>query len=132
MTFEVPDGWVTGSLKPFRKISWNVDYDGKTAEFYVSSLAAAGSDVALNVNRWRGQAGMKSLSKTELSNEVEEISIGGETGSIIEISGVKQSIIGAIVVKGDTGWFFKLIGDPDAVSHEKDNVRAFLKSVKFR
>ncbi len=130
--FEVPDGWVTGSLKPFRKISWDIDHGGKTAEFYVSSLAAAGSDVAQNVNRWRGQAGMKSLSKSELSNEVDEISIGGETGSLIEISGVKQSIIGAIVVKGDTGWFFKLVGDPDAVSHEKDNVRAFLKSVKFR
>ena len=132
MTFEVPDGWVSGSLKPFRKISWDIDYDGKTAEFYVSSLAAAGSDVAKNVNRWRGQANLKSLSKEELPNEVKEISIGGETGSIIEISGVKQSIIGAIVVKDDTGWFFKLVGDPDAVSHEKDNVRSFLKSVKFR
>ena len=132
MTFEVPDGWVSGSLKPFRKISWDIDYDGKTAEFYVSSLAAAGSDVAQNVNRWRGQANLKSLSKEELPNEVKEISIGGEAGSIIEISGVKQSIIGAIVVKDDTGWFFKLVGDPDAVSHEKDNVRAFLKSVKFR
>ncbi|MGZ0171361.1 MAG: hypothetical protein ACKVHE_17585 [Planctomycetales bacterium] len=132
MSFEVPEGWVSGSLKPFRKISWNIDHGGKTAEFYVSSLAAAGSNVEQNVNRWRGQAGLKSLKENELSNEVEEISIGGETGSLIEISGEKQSIIGAIVVKGDTGWFFKLVGDPDAVSHEKDNVRAFLKSVKFR
>ncbi|MGZ0162335.1 MAG: hypothetical protein ACKVII_00380 [Planctomycetales bacterium] len=132
MSFDVPDGWVSGSLKPFRKISWNIDLDGKTAEFYVSSLAAAGSDVALNVNRWRGQAGLKSLSKEELSNEVEDISVGGESGSLIVISGEKQSIIGAIVVQGDTGWFFKLVGDPDVVSQEKDNVRAFLKSVKFR
>jgi hypothetical protein len=131
MSFEVPDGWVSGSLKPFRKISWNIDHGGKTAEFYVSSLAAAGSDVAQNVNRWRGQAGLKSLKENELANEVIEISIGGESGSLIEISGEKQSIIGAIVVKGDTGWFFKLVGDPDAVSHEKDNVRVFLKSVKF-
>jgi len=132
MSFDVPDGWVSGSLKPFRKISWNIDVDGKTAEFYVSSLAAAGSDVEQNVNRWRGQAGLKSLSKEDLSNEVEEISVGGESGSLIVISGEKQSIIGAIVVKGDTGWFFKLVGDPDVVSQEKDNVRAFLKSVKFR
>lgn len=132
MSFEVPNGWVAGSLKPFRKISWNIDKDGKTAEFYVSSLAAAGSDVALNVNRWRGQAGLKSLKENEISNEVKDISIGGEKGSITEISGEKQSIIGAIVVKGDTGWFFKLVGDPDVVSGEKDNVRAFLKSVKFR
>ena len=132
MSFDVPDGWVSGSLKPFRKISWNIDQDGKTAEFYVSSLAAAGSDVALNVNRWRGQAGLKSLSKEELANEVKDISIGGESGSLIVISGEKQSIIGAIVVKGDTGWFFKLVGDPDVVSSEKDNVRAFLNSVKFR
>ena len=132
MSFDVPDGWVSGSLKPFRKISWNIDDDGKTAEFYVSSLAAAGSNVAQNVNRWRGQAGLKSLKENELSNEVKDISIGGEKGSLIDISGEKQSIIGAIVVKGDTGWFFKLVGDPDTVSREKDNVRAFLKSVKFR
>lgn len=132
MTFQVPGGWVSGSLKPFRKISWNIEHGGKSAEFYISSLAAAGSDVAQNVNRWRGQAGLKSLKDNELSNEVKEISIGGEPGKIIEISGEKQSIIGAIVVKGDTGWFFKLVGDPDAVSHEKDNVRAFLKSVTFR
>jgi len=132
MTFEVPDGWVSGSLKPFRKISWTVDNNGKTAEFYISALGAAGSDVAQNVNRWRGQAGLKSLKENELSNEVKDISIGGEKGSLIEISGEKQSIIGAIVVKGDTGWFFKMVGDPDTVSREKDNVRAFLKSVKFR
>tara|TARA_R110002072_G_scaffold173600_3_gene328451 strand:- start:10553 stop:11533 length:981 start_codon:yes stop_codon:yes gene_type:complete len=132
MSFDVPDGWVSGSLKPFRKISWNIDQDGKTAEFYVSSLAAAGSDVAQNVNRWRGQAGLKSLSKEELASEVEDISIGDESGSLIVISGEKQSIIGAIVVKGDTGWFFKLVGDPDVVSREKANVRTFLKSVKFR
>ena len=132
MSFEVPDGWVSGNLKPFRKISWTVDNDGKTAEFYISALGAAGSDVALNVNRWRGQAGLKSLKEDELSNEVEEISIGGEKGSLIEISGEKQSIIGAIVVKGDTGWFFKLVGDPDTVSRENENVRSFLKSVKFR
>jgi len=132
MTFEVPDGWVSGSLKPFRKISWTVDNDGKTAEFYISALGAAGSDVAQNVNRWRGQAGLKSLKDNELSNEVKDISIGGKKGSLIEISGEKQSIIGGIVVKGDTGWFFKLVGDPDTVSRENENVRAFLKSVKFR
>lgn len=132
MSFDVPAGWVAGSLKPFRKISWNIDHDGKTAEFYVSSLAAGGSAIGPNVNRWRGQAGLKTLSEKELANEVDDISIGGETGSFIEISGEKQSIIGAIVVKGDTGWFFKLVGDPDVVSHEKDNVKAFLKSVRFR
>lgn len=132
MTFEVPEGWISGRLKPFRRISWNIDHDGKTAEFYVSSLAAGGSAVGPNVNRWRGQAGLKSLSDEELSSEVEELLIGGQKGSFVEIAGEKQSIIGAIVVNGDTGWFFKLVGDPDAVAHEKDNVKAFLKSVRFR
>lgn len=132
MTFDVPDGWVSGSLKPFRRISWDIRHDGKAAEFYVSSLAAGGSAVGPNVNRWRGQAGLKSLSDDELSNEVEVVTIGDEPGSFVEIAGEKQSIIGAIVVNGDTGWFFKLVGDPDVVAHEKDNVKAFLKSVRFR
>lgn len=132
MTFDVPEGWVSGSLKPFRRISWEMNHDGKTAEFYVSSLAAGGSAVGPNVNRWRGQAGLKRLSDDELSNEVKEMTIGGESGSFVEIAGEKQSIIGAIVVNGDTGWFFKLVGDPDVVAHEKDNVKAFLNSVRFR
>ena len=132
MSFEVPAGWVAGKLGPFRKIAWNINHDGKTAEFYISALAAAGSDIGDNVNRWRGQAGLEKLSEQGLSNEVEDMSIGGKAGGFIECSGEKKSIIGAIVVNGDTGWFFKLVGDPDAVSHEKDNVRAFLKSVKFQ
>ena len=132
MSFEVPEGWVSGSLKPFRKISWDINHDGKSAEFYVSSLAAGGSEIGPNVNRWRGQAGLGNLSDKELSDTVEDISIGGKQGGFVEIAGTKQSIIGAIVVNGDTGWFFKLVGDPDVVSHEKDNVRAFLKSVQFR
>lgn len=132
MSFEVPAGWVAGKLGPFRKIAWNINHDGKTAEFYISALAAAGSDIGDNVNRWRGQAGLEKLSEQGLSNEVEDMSIGGKAGGFIECSGEKKSIIGAIVVNGDTGWFFKLVGDPDAVSREKDNVRAFLKSVKFQ
>jgi hypothetical protein len=132
MTFDVPAGWVSGSLKPFRKISWTINHDGKEAEFYVSSLAAGGSEIGPNVNRWRGQAGLNNLSEEELSNEVKDMSIGDRKGGYVDIAGVKQSIIGAIVVNGDTGWFFKLVGDPDVVAHEKDNVKAFLKSVKFR
>ncbi|MDA1164100.1 MAG: hypothetical protein O3B13_13420 [Planctomycetota bacterium] len=131
MSFAVPEGWVPGPLRPFRKISWNIDHEGKTAEFYISSLAAAGSEVGPNVNRWRTQAGLKALSEKELADEVEDISIDGEAGQFVRISGEKQSIIGAIVVKGDTGWFFKLVGDPAVVSDEKDNVKAFIKSVRF-
>lgn len=132
MSFDVPGGWVAGRLKPFRKISWNVTHDGMTAEFYISSLSAAGSAVGPNVNRWRTQAGLKPLGDAELSDELEDISIGGLPGKLVEISGDKQSIIGAIVVKGDTGWFFKMVGDEGVVSGEKDRVTAFLKSVKFQ
>lgn len=80
MSFAVPEGWVPGPLRPFRKISWNIDHEGKTAEFYISSLAAAGSEVGPNVNRWRTQAGLKALSEKELADEVEDISIDGEAG----------------------------------------------------
>ena len=100
--------------------------------FAGSILAAGGSEIGPNVNRWRGQAGLNNLSEEELSNEVKDMSIGDRKGGYVDIAGVKQSIIGAIVVNGDTGWFFKLVGDPDVVAHEKDNVKAFLKSVKFR
>src|SRR5437016_4969459 len=43
----------------------------------------------------------------------------------------RQEMLGAIIVAGDAGWFFKLTGDPESVDSVHDTFIAFVKSVNF-
>ena len=135
MTFDVPDGWASGPLKPFRKISWNVKADGETGEAYISALGAAGADVTANVNRWRGQAGLSPINDpAELAKTIEKVDVGGQPGDLVILQGSDPSktILGAIVVHGGTGWFFKMTGAAAAQPAQQDAFRKFVQSVKFR
>ncbi len=132
ITFTVPDGWTPGPLKPFRRISWNVTADGKSAEMYISQ---AGGDVSANINRWRGQAGLPPISDpAELQKTIEKINVDGVTGDLVVLKGEDptKAMLGAIVVQGGNNWFFKMTGPAAAASEQQDAFRKFVTSVKFR
>jgi len=42
-----------------------------------------------------------------------------------------QEMLGAIIVAGDAGWFFKLTGDPESVEAQQEAFRSLVKSVNF-
>jgi hypothetical protein len=44
---------------------------------------------------------------------------------------VPQQTLGAIVMVDDTGWFFKLIGDPTLVQTQREDFIEFVKSLRF-
>lgn len=132
LNFVVPEGWNRGPLKPLRRISWIIGAGEEKAEAYISTLGAGGSAVAPNVARWRTQAGLPALSGAELDKTIEKIAIGGEPGVLVELIGEKRAILGAIVVKGDTGWFLKLDGHPTIAEQQKANFRSFIESIEFK
>jgi hypothetical protein len=132
MTFSVPDGWSPGPLKPFRRMSWNVTADGQSAEMYISQ---AGGDVAANINRWRGQAGLSPINDpAELQKTIEKIDIGGVSGDLVVLKSddPSKAVLGAIVAQGGSNWFFKMTGPAAATQTQQDAFRNFLTSVKFR
>lgn len=134
MSFRVPDGWTPGPLKPFRRISWNVESDGATGEAYISALGAAGADVTRNVNRWRGQAGLPAIGDpAELAETIEKIEIGGKAADFVVLQGSdpRKTILGAIVVHDGTGWFFKMTGEAAAKPDQQAAFRKFLQSIEF-
>lgn len=132
MAFDAPASWTPKpNSSSFRKVSWSLSGGGPKAEMYISTLAAGGSDVAANVGRWRGQVNLEPLSGAALMDSVEEISVGGVDGHLAEMIGEEQAILAAIVVKGETGWFFTLKAPAEIAKGETENFRAFLKSVKF-
>lgn len=131
VTFEVPTGWKPAAPRTMVLVGWDVKRGKEELQIYISKLGAAGSDLVENVNRWRKQAGLGELPEGELRNTIDPIEIDGVKGHLVNIRGAKKTITGAIAVRGDTGWFFKLQGDPALAATEKKNFETWLKSIKF-
>jgi hypothetical protein len=133
MTFDVPGTWTPEpSSSSLRKISWALSADDSSAEMYISTLSAGGSDVAPNVTRWRRQVKLEALSGDALLETVETVTIGGLEGHLAEMIGEEKAILAAIVVRGGTGWFFTLKAPAEIAKAESGNFRKFLESVKFQ
>ena len=131
LTYRVPEGWVPAAPRTMVLVGWDVKQDSRSLQIYISRLGAAGSRLVDNVNRWRGQAGLEQLPADQVQSAVDKITVGGSAGHFVEIRGADRTILGAIVVRGDSGWFFKLQGDPILAAQEKQRFETWLKSVQF-
>jgi len=96
----------------------------------------AGSDPA-NVNRWRGQVGLAPLADDDIAGLAEKVSVGDQPADLYDIVGTttggspSERIIGVILHRDDTSWFFKMTGDAALVEQAKPAFIGFLKSVSF-
>ncbi len=131
-TYKKPDNWKVGKTGEFRKAAFEVADGKESIEITVSSLAKGGSDLLANINRWRGQLSLSSYDKEGLEKAMTPISIGMNEGHFIEMNNDREAILGAIVIVGDQGWFFKLKGDRELAMREKDNFQSFVRSMQFK
>ena len=96
----------------------------------------AGGDIN-NVNRWRSQVGLAPVTQEQLAKLVEEVEIAGSKTSLYDQAGVnpaegeKSRILGTILHRDETAWFFKMTGDDELVAQQKPAFVDFLKSVRF-
>lgn len=138
LTWTTPAGWTEAKPSEMRVASFKVSgADGKQADVSIIPLPGlAGSDDA-NVNRWRGQVGLPSLSPEELKKSAEDIEAGGLPAQLYDLagqspgSGDAERILGVIQHRDDMAWFFKMTGDANLVEQQKSAFIALLKSVKF-
>jgi len=138
LTWQKPDGWTEVAPGEMRVASFKAQGpNGKQADVSVIPLPGmAGSDEA-NVNRWRGQVGLSSLSPDELKKSAEAVEAGGQPAQLYDIagqnpgSGEAERIIGAIQHRDDASWFYKMTGDASLVEAQKPAFVAFLKSLNF-
>lgn len=132
-TYTTPAGWKPGPTGEFRKVSFILTGEGSSkAEVTVSSLAAAGSGLLPNINRWRGQVKLPEVDQGTLDKALVPVIISGKDGQFVELVGEKETILGAVVLVGEQGWFFKMRGDNALSAKEKDNFLSFVKSVKIK
>jgi hypothetical protein len=136
--WQVPGGWQEVSGGPFLVAKFLVTgSDNAQATVNVSMSAGDGGGLSANVNRWRGQLGLTSLSDSELAQQVQSFDLAGDKATLVDMtgtdarSGQKARVIGAILPRGGQTWFYKLMGSEQLVEQQKDAFTKFVQSAKY-
>lgn len=137
LKYDTPDGWQPGELQVSRggisirhEAAFMVERDGKQVEITVDRLPPF-RDLSANVNRWRAQVKLDAWSAEELAEQVEKIDIGGTSGDYVEIVGPEETILGAIAIRDNAAFYFKLKGANDLAADQQTAFREFISSVRF-
>jgi hypothetical protein len=128
-TTTLPKGWTQKEGTGMRMVSYTLD--GTSVDFYLISLRMG--DVPSNVNRWRGQVGLPSVSPEEITKEVSSFQVDGHAVNYIEIYNDEggNGIIAAIVDLAPQYWYFTAKGSVKELKANAVEIRAFLESLKF-
>jgi hypothetical protein len=143
-TFTKPEAWKSITpTQPMRLAEFTVG-DGATSPhvtiFRFPADAPMIADPRSNIDRWRGEVGLKPLDKEGLAAATQPIEIDGLKATYAPIipdtskpaeSQLNEATLGGIVKVGDQIWFVKMRGERDLVKKHEDEFKAFLKSIKF-
>lgn len=129
--FTTPKGWGPGKASSMRKASLAVKDGDMSADISVFAFPADANDLLSNVNRWRGQVGLDPVTAEALQKSTKSIDVGGETGEYVELVGTKETILGVMVKKGPSAWFFKLQAPTAMAGREKGRFEEFVKSSRL-
>lgn len=132
--WEIPQGWQEVPGGAFLIAKFKIPGG---AAVNVSMSPGDGGGVFGNVNRWRGQVGLEQLPEAEVSKLLKSEETPQGKLTIAEMSGkdartgASTSVVGAILpVEGKT-WFYKLMGDEQAVAREKEALLKFIRSARY-
>jgi hypothetical protein len=137
LKYTLPAGWKEKALTQMRVASFDLVESDKQIDVSVIPLGGKAGGDAPNVNRWRGQVGLAPLEEMELAKLAEKIEIAGQPAELYDVTGTApgsgdaQRILGVILHRDETAWFFKMTGDADLAAKQKPAFIAFLKSVEF-
>lgn len=112
----------------------------QVAKFAVPTRSGAKADVSVsifpndtggrlaNVNRWRNQIGLAEVTESGLAPLVSALDPANPEAILVDMTNNDRRLIGAIIPRNGSYWFYKLLGDSDAVAPEKEAFVAFAKS----
>jgi len=135
--WQVPAGWQEVSGGQFLVAKFIITGKSSATAVNVSSSTGEGGGLAGNINRWRGQLGLTSLSDGDVNKLVTAIDVPGGKASLVDLSGTDARtgqptrLVGVIVPQSGQTWFYKLMGDAKVVESQKDAFIQFVQGVKY-
>jgi hypothetical protein len=131
----VPRDWHEAPPGEMRFASYHIQgTDSKSAEVSVVPLPVTAARDLDNVNRWRGAVSLPPVTEAELQKLAQTVAIGDHTGTLYDQagensgSGDKERILVAVLRTEQQAWFFKMSGDNEVVTAQKEPFLAYLKS----
>ena len=137
VSYTTPEGWRDVGAGDMRVAGFTISgTNGQSAQVAITPLPGMAGRESLIVNMWRQQVGLSELSPEDTAKELSAVDIGGAPGKMFDMSGKSGGgatirIVTAMMHRGEESWFFKLQGDDDLVTAQKQNFASFLKSVKI-
>mgnify|MGYP001257557230 CR=1 FL=1 len=133
LSWEKPDSWVSSAGSSMRLASFLVPYSGGTGDLSVIKLGGTGGGLESNVNRWRRQLKLESLSLNEIEKNI--IRKEGRLGnySILQIINeeIDSAFLCAIISTDNNTIFVKLSLRPMGVTDVKDDFITFCSSLNI-
>jgi hypothetical protein len=138
-SFTAPDHWQAQATSAFRVVNFLVPdpAGGPPAQCYATPLSGSGGGELANVNRWLQQLGQPPVDDAGLARIVTAVSGPAGNFRVFDLNGADartgqpSRIVAAILMRGDTAWFFRLAGSPDLVAANRADFDAFLRSIAF-
>ncbi len=135
--WKLPEGWKETGADGINQATFLIPgSDGKNAEVGIAQLSDLSGKDAMLVNLWRAEAGMPNLKDEDAIKELHPVEVGGEKGSMFEVSGTNKNgpleIVTAMVHHPDGSWFYKISGEPAQVETQKPAFVEFLKSIQIK
>lgn len=127
--WSVPSGWTQTAPGAMQVARFGVpEVNGAKAEVFVSVFPNDTGGTLANVNRWRRQVGLEEATEASLGDSVTPLEGAGAGAVFVELKGPKQTLLGAVVPREGSYWFYKLMGESAAVLPQKEAFRGFAKS----
>jgi hypothetical protein len=137
-TWQVPAGWQEVPGGQFLVAKFSVSGpDNSQAAVNVSSSPGEGGGLAGNINRWRGQLGLGALAQADIDKLVTTVDCAGGKAMFVDMagtdakSGQSARLVGAMVPRSGQTWFYKLMGNSQAVEQQKDAFAKFVQTARY-
>ena len=102
------------------------------------NIGVAGGGVLMNINRWRvQQLGLPAATESDLPKLTASLDVRGGQAMLVDMTGTdaktgrKARVVGIIVPQNSGTWFYKMMGDEDAVKSQNSAFVEFVKTVNY-
>lgn len=136
--YQLPEGWQEKPPSEMRVASFAAPGpDGESADVSVIPLPVVGRDLEL-VNMWRARVQLPATADPDAVNQAKPVAIGAEQGRLFDfisenpiMGKSRQRLLVAMLTRDNMSWFFKITGEDECVTSQKEKFLQFLQSVSF-
>jgi hypothetical protein len=126
----VPSNWKTAAPGQMQVARFSVTQNGQqVTEVFVSVFGNDTGGMLANVNRWRKLVDLtNSIAEAEMPQITAPLDASLPGALLVDVANNNKRLVGAIVPREGKYWFYRMLGEPAALSAEKEPFKAFVKS----